>query len=185
MFKKHIMSLRTYHLALYGMAAVLLTIIFMNPTYADKKADLVPVNEGTSSGLPIPRFVAIKSHEANARTGPSERYPIKWVYVRKGTPVEVTAEFGHWRKIRDVDAEEGWVHESLLGGQRNGIIRGQTTALFHSPKDEALAVLKVEPGVIVSILSCEESWCKVEVDGTKGYLHRDTLWGVYKDEHIG
>ena len=53
------------------------------------------------SGLPLPRFVSLRSAEVNMRAGPSVRYPVEWVYRRAGLPVEVIAEFDTWRKVRD------------------------------------------------------------------------------------
>ena len=69
---------------------------------------------GSVTNLPIPRFVSIKSDECNVRRGPSLSHKIDWVFTRKGMPVEITAEYGHWRRVRDRDGVGGWVHYSLL-----------------------------------------------------------------------
>src|SRR5690606_22976961 len=76
-------------------------------------ADQPDLRVGTS-GLPVPRFVSLGAQEVNMRSGPGTRYPIKWVYTRKGLPMRVEAEFDIWRKVRDRDGEVGWVHGSLL-----------------------------------------------------------------------
>src|SRR6266404_7272510 len=52
------------------------------------------------SGLPLPRFASLRSDEVNVRTGPGTRYPVDWVFKRKGMPVEIVAEYENWRKIR-------------------------------------------------------------------------------------
>lgn len=136
--------------------------------------------------LPLPRFVTIKASEANARTGPSRRYPIQNVYTRSGLPVEITAEFGNWRKIVDIDGEEGWVHENLLSGKRNAFIIGDEPQLLYNHADkESLAIIRLAPKVIVNILSCEEEWCKIKADDYTGYITRDKLWGVYESEDLG
>src|SRR4026209_512491 len=70
------------------------------------------------SGLPLPRFASLRSDEVNVRTGPGPRYPIDWVFKRKAMPVEIVAEYENWRKIRDWQGASGWVHQSLLSGQR-------------------------------------------------------------------
>ena len=75
-----------------------------------------------NSGLTIPRFVSLRSNKVFVRTGPALRYPIKWIYTREGLPVEVVQEFDTWRKVRDKDGEEGWIHSSLLSGKRHAVI---------------------------------------------------------------
>ena len=77
------------------------------------------------SGLPVPRFVTLKGDEVNVRAGPGRRYPINWVFLRQEMPVEVVAEFDTWRKIRDFEGTEGWVHQSLLSGRRGALVLGE------------------------------------------------------------
>src|SRR5262245_32373229 len=72
---------------------------------------------GTASGLPIPRFVSLKSEKVNVRSGPTKDHDVAWVYNRSALPVEVTAEFENWRRIRDWEGSEGWVYHSLLSGR--------------------------------------------------------------------
>ncbi len=86
------------------------------------------------SGLPLPRFVTTRSEPINVRVGPGTRYDIAWVYVKAGTPVEIIQEFDTWRKIRDVDGSEGWLHQNLLQGKRAGLV-----APWKSP-DEQVAL---------------------------------------------
>ena len=70
------------------------------------------------SGLPVPRFVSLKSDRVNVREGPNKDQDVRWVYTRAGMPVEITAEFENWRRIRDWEGAEGWVYHSLLSGKR-------------------------------------------------------------------
>ena len=78
----------------------------------------------SSSGLPIPRFVSLSADKVFVRTGPALRYPIKWVYQRENMPVEIIQEFDTWRKIRDMDGDDGWVHQSLLSARTPAIKAG-------------------------------------------------------------
>src|SRR6202045_3038232 len=71
-----------------------------------------------SSGLPIPRYVSLKSDHVNVRAGPTKDNDVAWVYTRSGLPVEITAEFENWRRVRDSEGAEGWVYHSLLSGRR-------------------------------------------------------------------
>lgn len=139
--------------------------------------------EGTS-GLPVPRFVSIGAGEANMRTGPGERYPISWVYRREGLPLEVIAEYGIWRKVRDPHGTTGWMNKNLLSGDRTAFVT-RTIRTLHAKSDVASKpVWRVEPGTVAKIVVCEEAWCQLSIDGRSGYILRDQIWGVYREETI-
>jgi SH3-like domain-containing protein len=136
-----------------------------------------------NSGLPIPRFVVLKSEEVNIRTGPGTRYPIQWVYRREGLPVEIIEEFEHWRKIRDMEGAAGWTHKTMLSGKRNALIKASEARVIRSePSVKGRPLLKVEPMVIVQLVECEAKWCRIQVTGRKGWLEKKYLFGVYPDE---
>ena len=134
--------------------------------------------------LAVPRFVTLRADEVNLRTGPGERYPIEWVYTRKGLPVEVVAEYDVWRKIRDSEGTEGWVHQRMITGNRAVIVRGGTQTLMSDPNPRSSVVARAEPGVIARLLECEGPWCRVEAQDVRGWLPRSELWGVYPDEDV-
>lgn len=137
------------------------------------------------TGLPIPRFVSLKSDEANIRTGPGTRYPILWVYRRTGMPVEIIEEFDMWRKIRDAEGTVGWLHATMLDGKRNAIVKGKKPQIIRIDHDTgSKGLLKVEPTVIVRIAECSKDWCKIQISGRKGWIEKTYLWGVYPDELI-
>lgn len=135
-------------------------------------------------GLPVPRFVTLRSDEVNLRTGPGERYPIDWVLTKKGLPVEVLAEYDVWRKIRDAQGSEGWVHERMITGSRNVVIAGQLRTLHADADPSSPPVARAEAGVIARLLECRGAWCRVEAQGIKGWLKRGEVWGVYPDEAV-
>ncbi|HLO77821.1 MAG TPA: SH3 domain-containing protein [Magnetospirillum sp.] len=141
---------------------------------------------GETSGLPLPRFVSLRSDEVNLRTGPGVRYPIDWIYSRKDLPVEVIAEFEAWRKIRDWQGTEGWVHQSMLTGRRMMVVMGQARSLRSSDADSSDPVAVVEPGVLGRIVQCPRNrdFCRIEIDHAQGWMRRDEIWGVYKGEWI-
>ena len=148
---------------------------------------LAPGQAGETSGLPLPRFVSLRSDEVNLRTGPGVRYPIDWIYLRKDLPVEVVAEFEAWRKIRDWEGAEGWVHQSMLTGRRMMVVIGkEPRALRASDADSADAVAELAPGVMGRLLHCPRNrdFCRVEIDQAQGWLRRDHFWGVYKGEWL-
>src|SRR5580700_10198420 len=77
-------------------------------------------NEG--SRLPVPRFVSLKSDHVNEHGVPNRDHYVAGVYTRPGLPVEITAEYENWRRIRDWDGAEGWVYHSLLSGRRTAFV---------------------------------------------------------------
>lgn len=149
----------------------------------------------TPSGLPLPRFVTTRSTPINVRVGPGTKYDVSWVYKVAGTPVEIIQEFDVWRKIRDVDGAEGWVHQNMLSGNRAGYVLPEANVerigLRLAARDDAGIAAWVGPGFPVKIQSCESGWCAVlAVDHSgghasatyAGYLPEGDLWGVYRGE---
>ena len=132
----------------------------------------------------VPRYVSLRADEVNVRTGPGVRYPVKWVFVRKFMPVEVIADYDTWRKIRDWEGAEGWVHRAMLSGKRHVITVGGLSTLRQSPTAESRAVAKLEDGVVAEINECNTAWCNLSVGGYEGWLKRDTLWGLKRGEIV-
>lgn len=147
--------------------------------------DTNPNAQRKGSGLPIPRFASLKSDEVNVRTGPGSRYPIDWVFKRKGMPVEIVAEFENWRKIRDWQGAGGWVYQGLLTGKRSFIVPSKPASLYKTPSNTAEITARLDPEVIGEIRSCTGDWCRVRVPGgVSGWLERTQIWGIYKSEPI-
>ena len=148
--------------------------------------DVAAQSPSQGSGLPLPRFVSLRADEVNMRTGPGVRYPVDWVYQRDRLPVEVIAEFGTWRKVRDFQGTQGWVHQSMLSGQRAIVILGQTRTVRREPDSSAAAIARTEPGVIGELVACPDpsGWCKVKVEGFDGWLRRVEFWGAYAKEVV-
>src|SRR5882672_12198171 len=137
---------------------------------------------GGETKLPVPRFVSLRSGEVNLRTGPGTIYPVEWVFVRRGLPVEIIAEFDVWRRIRDWQGTVGWVHQSMLDGRRTARVTGADRELRGEPADAASIVARLAPGVIGRLLECEAAWCRIDAEGYRGWLRRDEFWGTYPDE---
>jgi len=143
------------------------------------------------TGLPIPRFVSLKSGKANMRVGPGARFAVDWQYVKQGLPMEIIQEFDNWRKVRDSEGNEGWMLHSLLSGKRTAIInpweddKSKGMADLKSkaePNSDTIA--KIEPGVVAEVDYCNEQWCHVTFENRDGYISKANIWGVYPDELI-
>ena len=133
----------------------------------------------------LPRFASLKADEVYMRAGPGQTYPIKWVYVRKGMPVEITRESEAWRLVRDIGGEEGWIHRVMLSGTRTVIVTGGAMATAHDgPDDASDPVFRAEPGVIGELGPCEEGWCQVGIEGVKGWMPMAALWGVRAEDGL-
>lgn len=136
------------------------------------------------SGLPIPRFASIRAAEVNLRSGPGTSYPVEWVLTRQGWPVEVIAEYEHWRRVRDIDGTVGWVHQTMLSGRRTVLVTGEVRTLRAEPSPEARPVVRAEPGVMGELLACSGDWCRVEIAGRKGWIERTAIFGVLDGETL-
>ena len=169
-----------------GALLAAVAIVFLPVT---SKADDSPPLVG--SGLPVPRFVSLKSDRVNLRNGPGTDYPTGWVYRRAGLPVEVIKEFETWRQVRDSEGATGWVLQSLLSGRRTALVlpwerkSGSPPPLvpiMASDSERSGVVAKIEAGVIADLHSCDGRWCRVTVDQYSGYVEQLKLWGVYQGE---
>ena len=136
--------------------------------------------------LPLPRYVSLRAKEVNMRTGPGILFPVEWVYYRRFMPIEVIAEYDTWRKVRDWQGTQGWVHQSMLSGRRALMVTNKIRTLRGKPNSNSTEVAKLEPGVIGQVLICEfgSTWCQVDVRDQKGWLRRVDFWGVYKNESV-
>lgn len=142
----------------------------------------VAEERGPVTNLPLPRFVSLKTSQGNVRRGPSLTHRIDWVFTRKGMPLEIVGEFGHWRQVRDQDGVGGWVHYSLLSGARTGLVETDLAPIYSRTDTASPVNAHLEAGVIVSVDNCALDWCRVRVEGIKGWMEKSGLWGVRPDE---
>ncbi len=143
---------------------------------------------GPVTKLPLPRFASLKTDRVNLREGPSKDHATKWVYQRAGLPVEITAEFEIWRRIRDSEGADGWVLHSLLSGRRTALVtpnkKGESQKLYAQPSGGPELAATLQSGVIVNVRKCDGAWCQVDGDDFLGYFEQYMLWGVYPNVKI-
>jgi len=137
---------------------------------------------GPVTNLPLPRYVSMKASEGNVRRGPSLTHRIDWVFKRRDVPLEITAEHGHWRRVRDRDGAGGWVHYSLLSGSRTAIVERDMLDLHVRPDPSTRVTARLELGVIARIKSCAADWCEISAGGYDGWAPKSAIWGVGADE---
>ncbi len=147
--------------------------------------------ENGPSGLPLPRFVSLKSDRVNVRGGPGWDHEIAWVFLRIGLPVEIIAEYGNWRQIRDSEGAVGWVYRTLLSGRRTALVapwikgdESQTFPLYTSASEFSRLVARLGPSVLLDVSSCDGQWCRVATASHRGWITQERLWGIYPNETV-
>ena len=166
-----------------ALAVFLSVMIFAAPpAVADRIAAPQAGPRGPVTNLPLPRFVSLKASEGNARRGPGLTHRIDWVFKRRNMPLEITAEFGHWRRVRDRDGAGGWIHFRLLSGVRTVIVDQDMIALYNKPDAESRINARLESGVIARLGNCLPDWCRITAGGYGGWTPKSTIWGVKPDE---
>ena len=137
---------------------------------------------GPVTRLPMPRFVSMKASKGNARRGPSVTHRIDWVFMRRNMPLQIIAEFGHWRRVVDQEGAGGWIHHSLLSGVRTVLVQKDMLDLHLRPNEKSPVSAQLEIGVVARLSQCTPDWCRVSVSGYRGWAPKTALWGVDADE---
>ena len=140
-------------------------------------------NIGKETGLEIPRYVSLKSNDANIRVGPSMNYPIEIKYILKNYPLKVLEEYKEWRKVEDFEKNIGWIHKSLITGNRTGIVLtndNKNIELLNTLGGNVIG--EIGKGNIVNLEKCKIDWCLVSAGNSKGWIDKNYLWGVKQNE---
>lgn len=127
----------------------------------------------------VPYWASIRAQVVNMRVGPSQDYPIEWVYKRQGLPVKVIRVQEGWRLVSDPDGAQGWIVARLLDPDRTALVVGDgLAAIRETPQDGARLKWNAQPGVVGRLGECEAGWCEIDVAGHAGWIREDRLWGA-------
>ncbi len=180
----------SFHLTFsFALVGVLLTASVAPPAIANAAQPAQDISRGPS-GLPLPRFVSLKSGKVNSRIGPGVNYSVEWLYLKPGLPMEIIQEYDNWRRVRDADGSEGWINQSLLSGRRTAIAapwqKGKDARinLLEEPDAGSRTMAMIEPGVIGTIRDCNGKWCEMTFDGHTGWISQSQVWGAYPGELV-
>lgn len=168
------------------MRIIFLAVLSLMLSVGSVMAQQTPEEE-SETGLNLPRFVSLRSSLVNARSGPGARYPIEWVYMQKSAPVEIVAEFELWRKIKDWQGSESWVHKAMLSNKRTVKVTTLGENNIHAKPDyNSRIIAKVENEVVGEVLKCpaQSSFCHIKIDSVDGWIARQNLYGLYPKEVI-
>jgi len=165
---------------LVGITVIATPLISSEVERATEAAAPPPANQhlGPVTNLPLPRYVSMKAETGNARRGPSLTNGVDWVFTKENTPLEITAEYGHWRRVRDIDGAGGWMHYSLLSGVRTVIVQKDYTPLRMRPEIGSDPNAYAEQGVIAFLGECRLKWCRIKANGLRGWVLKTEIWGV-------
>ena len=123
-------------------------------------------------------FMTLRHDKVNLRQGPSKNYPIKLFYKKKFLPVLIQDTSYNFRKIRDHENNSGWVHISQLSKKKAAITIINNEIMFKRATIYSNPIAILEEGRLVKITKCKESWCKVETSNYKGWIKKNSLWGL-------
>lgn len=132
------------------------------------------------SGLPLPRFVALRKDRVLARFGPSFEYPVAYEFSQEGLPLKVIEEDRDniWRRVEDRDGRRMWIHRSMLSANESAVVTTDLAVLRAEPSASAAGRARLTKGVMTRLEDCNAEWCRVRTDEFRGWVPRETLWGA-------
>ena len=125
-------------------------------------------------------FLTLKNEKVNLRQGPSFDYPVKIFYKKKFLPVLIQDSSDNFRKIRDHENNTGWVHISQLSKKKAAIVIDDETILFNNSTVYSNPIAVLKKGRLVRIKKIKDDWCKIETGNFKGWIEKESLWGLLK-----
>ena len=123
-------------------------------------------------------FRTLRNDKVNLRQGPSFEYPIKIFYKKKFLPVLIQDRSDNFRKIRDHENNTGWIHISQLSKKKAAIIIDDSSLLFNGSTIYSNPVAVLKKGRLVKINKCKNDWCKIKTGEFKGWVKKESLWGL-------
>tara|TARA_S200000501_G_scaffold356201_1_gene378650 strand:+ start:506 stop:952 length:447 start_codon:yes stop_codon:yes gene_type:complete len=123
-------------------------------------------------------FLTLRYETVHLRQGPSREYPIKILYTKKFLPVLIQDKSDNFRKIRDQENNSGWIHVSQLSKKKAAIVIDERSIMFKKPTVYSKPIAILKKGRLAKIIKCKDIWCKAKSDKFKGWLKKDSLWGL-------
>ena len=123
-------------------------------------------------------FLTLRYDKVHLRQGPSREYPIKILYKKKFLPVLIQDKSDNFRKIRDHENNSGWIHVSQLSKKKAAIVIDEQLIMFKNPTIYSKPIAVLKKGRLAKIIKCKEIWCKAKSDKYKGWIKKESLWGL-------
>ena len=150
-----------------GVALVLASVLMTTPA---------AVQAGDTKAVPY--WASLSASEARMRVGPSLDYPSNWVYRRRDLPVKVVQVHTNWRKIEDSTGTQGWMHVRLLSDAATAIVTQPIAEMHVAPDPQSKLLYRAEAGVVGRVKNCDRGWCHFDIQGQRGYIRANALWGA-------
>ena len=123
-------------------------------------------------------FLTLRNEKVNLRQGPSFDYPIKIFYKKQFLPVLIQDKSDNFRKIRDHENNSGWIHISQLSKKKAAITIDDNILIFSKPSIYSKPKAILKKGRLCKIKKCKSDWCYVNVGKFKGWIKKNSLWGL-------
>ena len=124
-------------------------------------------------------FLTLRNDKVNLRQGPSFEYPIKIFYKKKFLPVLVQDQSDNYRKIKDHENNTGWIHVSQLSKKKAAIVIEDEAYIFSSNTIYSKPLAISKNGKLLLVKKCKKNWCKISSKNIKGWIKKESLWGLY------
>ena len=139
--------------------------------------DSAPLLPSSTQERDVPYWASINRARAIMRRGPSEEMPAMWEYRRNGLPIKIVGVRGDWRQVQDSEGTVGWMHKRLLTGARSLLVTAPEATLHRSADGESGVVYRAQRGVVGRLGDCRNGFCELDVDGRRGWISADAVWG--------
>tara|TARA_B100000963_G_scaffold340705_1_gene339642 strand:+ start:155 stop:469 length:315 start_codon:yes stop_codon:yes gene_type:complete len=103
---------------------------------------------------------------------------VKIFYKKKYLPVLILDSSDNFRKIRDHENNSGWIHISQLSKKKAAIVVDDRIIMFTNSTVYSNPIAILKKGRLVKIKKNKGDWCKVETENFKGWIKKESLWGL-------
>lgn len=120
--------------------------------------------------------MSVTSKIANIRSDAGTSSEVLW-QVEKFHPFLILEKKGQWRRVRDFENDEAWIHKSLLGNVKSVITIKEKCNIRSKPTTKSSILFTAERGVPFRVITTKGKWLKVEhVDGDVGWIYKTLVW---------
>jgi len=122
-------------------------------------------------------MVSVGRARAKMRSGPGEKYPVKWE-LGVGYPLKVVKRQGDWLKVTDYESDTGWISKKLVAKTPYMIVKKEKAIIRSGPGTTQRILGNADRGVVLRTVKHKKGWVQVRHEtGLTGWINRDLLWG--------
>ena len=141
---------------------------------------ILPINVHSIIYPITPKYASIKKERAYSRHNASFDAPLEFIYQKKNLPILIINKHDVWKRVRDIDGEEGWIHTSMISNKKTFINEKDQNLLKYKDNSNIVNAI-VKKGVVGKIINCGEKFCKVKIKTYRGWMKKKYLWGIKKN----